>query len=87
MSGSATSSSNNPPLNQSTASNPTLPPDGHRTEKVHCQRRELVGPLSRLFQHPGEHVVCEEADILGEHAEHKAVDEMCNRLRRLAALT
>ena len=60
---------------------------GHCAEKVLCQRRELVGPLSRLFQHPGEHVVREKADILGEHAEHQAVDEMRHRLRCVSALT
>ena len=58
----------------------------HRAEKVPCQRREFVGPLPRLLQHAGEHVIREKPNILGEHAEDQAVDEMRHVLRVVSPL-
>ena len=37
-------------------------------------------------QHPREHMVRKQADVVGEHAEHEPVDEVCDRLRIVPAL-
>ena len=36
-------------------------------------------------QHPREHVVWQQTDVVGEHAEDQAVDEVRDRLRVVAA--
>ena len=58
----------------------------HCPEQVAGQRGEFLGPLARLFQHAGEHVVGEQPHVLGEHAEHQPVDEVGDRVRVVAAL-
>ena len=60
-------------------------PGGHRAEQVAGEVGELVRPLARLFQHPGEHVAGQKPRVLGEHAEHQTVDEMRHRLGLVAA--
>ena len=44
-------------------------------------------PPPRLLQHPREHAVRQQADVLGEHAEHEPVDEMRHDPRVVAALS
>ena len=58
----------------------------HRPEQSAGHGGELLGLPPRLLQHPGEHVGGQQPHILGEHAEHQAVDEVRDRLRRVAAL-
>ena len=40
----------------------------------------------RLLQHPREHLAGQQAHVVGEHAEHQPVDEVCDRLRVVAPL-
>ena len=40
-----------------------------------------------MAQHPREHVVRQQADVVGEHAEHQPVDEVRDPLRVVAALS
>ena len=39
-----------------------------------------------MAQHPREHMVRQQADVVGEHAEDEPVDEVRDRLRVMAAL-
>ena len=39
-----------------------------------------------MLEHPGEHVVREQSDVFGEHAEHQPVDEVRHALRLVAPL-
>ena len=48
---------------------------GHRAQEVPRQALELLGPLARVLQHPGKHVVGQQTHVLGEHAEHEPVNE------------
>ena len=81
-SGRAVSSSNSPPLNQSTwLETDKTAPVRHRAKQPRGVVLETRGPLPRLFQHPREHVSGQQAHILGEHAEHQTVDEVRYRLR------
>ena len=56
----------------------------HRSEQARGVVREPVRVAPRAFQHPCEHVVRQQAHVLGEHAEHEAVDEVRHRLRIVA---
>jgi len=38
------------------------------------------------FEHAAEHLARKQIDVLGEHAEDEPVDEMRDRLRRVAAV-
>ena len=62
------------------------PPARHCTEEVARQFGEFVGPFARVLKHPGEHVVREQPDVFGEHAEHEPVDEVRHALRLVAPL-
>ena len=59
---------------------------GHRCEEISRQSGELLRPLAGMLEHPGEHVVVEQAHVLGEHAEHESVHEMRHGLRVMAPL-
>ena len=39
-----------------------------------------------MAQHPREHVLWQQPNVVGEHAEHQPVDEVRYRLRVVAAL-
>ena len=59
-------------------------PDGHRPKQIPCQRGEILRSLPGVFEHAGEHGVGQQSHILGEHAEHEAVDEVSHLLRGVA---
>ena len=40
----------------------------------------------RLLQHPREHVIGQQAHVVGEHAEHEPVDEVRDGMRIVASL-
>ena len=42
--------------------------------------------LPRLLQHPREHVIGQQAHVVGEQAEHEPVDEVRDRVRVVTAL-
>ena len=50
------------------------------------QLGEPLRSWSRIAQHPREHVVRKQTDVVGEHAEDEPVDEVRDRLRIVPAL-
>ena len=83
---SAESSSNSPPSNQATSSKPIRPPVAIAPNRVAGKLAEDRRLPPCLVQHPREHAVRQQADVLREHAEHQPVDEMRDRLRIVAPL-
>ena len=57
---------------------------GHHSEELGGQLGELLRGALRLSQHPGEHVIGQQAHVVGEHAEDEAVDEMRDHGRIVA---
>ena len=51
------------------------PASPHGREEAAGQGAEITAVVSR-FEHPGEHTIREELDVLGKHAEDQAIDEM-----------
>ena len=49
---------------------------GHHSEEFGGQLGELLRGALRLSQHPGEHVIGQQAHVVGEHAEDEPVDEV-----------
>ena len=60
--------------------------EGHHPEELAGELAELVRSRLRMAQHPREHVVRQQADVVGEHAEDEPVDEVRDRLRVVAAI-
>ena len=56
----------------------------HRAEQISSENFEFLWAGAGVLEHPGEHVVREQADILGEHAEDESVHEVCDCLRIVA---
>ena len=70
------------------------PCDGFETDAAACSHGaeelaghggKVFGPAAGMFQHAGKHIVGQQADVFGEHAEDEAVDEMGDLLRVVAA--
>ena len=59
--------------------------EGHHPEQLAGEFAELRRSRLRMAQHPREHVVRQQADVVGEHAEDEPVDEVRDRLRIVAA--
>ena len=82
-SGRAASSSKRPPLNQSTRVKPTWPPVRMAAKSWAAfggeARRGRRGEASSIFWN---RLLGQQADVLGEHAEDQAVDEVGDGLRR-----
>ena len=85
-SGNAVLSSNRPPLNQATVSKSTRPPVAITSNRSPTSSVNRSGAGRAMPQHPREHVVRKQADVVGEHAEDEPVDEVRDRLRFVAAL-
>ena len=60
--------------------------EGHHPEQLARELAEVLRSRLRMAQHPREHVVRQQTDVVGEHAEDEPVDEVCDRLRVVAAL-
>ena len=60
---------------------------GHHPEEFAGQLDEPTRGRQRMPQHPREHVVRQQADVVGEHAEDQPVDEVRHRLRIVTALS
>ena len=60
--------------------------EGHHPEELAGEFAELGRCRLCVAQHPREHVVRQQADVVGEHAEDEPVDEVRDRLRVVAAI-
>ena len=71
---------------------PGDPLEAHHAARAHGAEQgagmvlEVGGLRLAVLQHPPEHVVRQQAHVLGEHAEHQPVDEMRDGLGVVAAL-
>ena len=62
------------------------PAGGHPPEEGAGEIGERLRGALRLPQHPREHVIRQQAHVVGEHAEDEPVDEVRDRVRIVAAL-